>query len=60
MMRIFKRMGMDIVGPLLKTARGHKYLLVMVNYLTKWAEAFPLTKDSAAEVAQCYVKEVVC
>jgi hypothetical protein len=57
-MRIFERLGMDLVGALPETARGNRYLLVMVYYLAKRAEAFPLQKDSAAEVAQKYVEEV--
>ena len=33
--------AMDIVGPLPITARGHQYILVMSDLLTKWVEAAP-------------------
>jgi len=58
--QVFERMGMDLVGPLPKTAKGNKYLLVMVDYLSKWAEAFPLPKDNAEAVAEKFVEEVIC
>ena len=36
------RLAMDIVGPLKRTKKGNKYLLVIMDYATKWPEAFPL------------------
>eukprot|EP00063_Salmo_salar_P073761 XP_014048596.1 PREDICTED: uncharacterized protein LOC106601160 [Salmo salar] len=30
----FERVAMDLVGPLVKTARGHQYILVIVDYAT--------------------------
>ena len=40
----FAQWGLDIVGPL-PTARGSlKYLLVGMDYFTKWIEAEPLAK----------------
>lgn len=30
----FKRIGMDLVGPLPKSARGYEYILVIVDYAT--------------------------
>lgn len=38
----FLRIGMDIVGPLPKSARGHKHILVLVDYATLYPEAVPL------------------
>lgn len=58
--RPFERMGMDLIGPLPKTYRGNKYILVMIDYLTKWVEAFALPKDTAEAVAEKFVEEVVC
>jgi len=40
----FERVGMDIVGPLPKSARGHQYILVIVDYATWYPEAVPLRK----------------
>uniref|UniRef100_A0A8K9XER4 Integrase catalytic domain-containing protein n=1 Tax=Oncorhynchus mykiss TaxID=8022 RepID=A0A8K9XER4_ONCMY len=33
---------MDLVGPLPKSARGHEYILVVIDYATKFPEAIPL------------------
>ena len=38
----FKRVAIDIVGPLNRTKRGHKYILVICDYATKYPEAIPL------------------
>ncbi|KAK1139765.1 hypothetical protein AOXY_G37511 [Acipenser oxyrinchus oxyrinchus] len=47
--------GMDRIGKLSKTERGHEYICTVVDYLTKWAEAFPLQTKSAA-VSDCIIK----
>ena len=36
------RIALDIVGPLPKTSRGHRYILVLVDYATRYPEALPL------------------
>ncbi|KAK3570522.1 hypothetical protein QTP86_022011 [Hemibagrus guttatus] len=37
----FERVRMDLVRPLPKSARGHEYILVMVDYATRYPEAVP-------------------
>lgn len=43
---------MDIVGPLPKSARGHQYILVIVDYAIQYPEAIPLRKANAKEIAK--------
>ncbi|KAL1273034.1 hypothetical protein QQF64_028896 [Cirrhinus molitorella] len=43
---------MDLVGPLPKSARGHKHILVIVDYATRYPEAIPLRKATAKAIAQ--------
>ncbi|KAK4384234.1 hypothetical protein Sango_2734900 [Sesamum angolense] len=38
----FSQWGMDIVGPFPLTTRQRKFLLVAIDYFTKWVEAEPL------------------
>ena len=38
----FDRLALDIVGPLPKTSQGHRYIVVMVDYATRYPEALPL------------------
>lgn len=35
----FKRIGMDIVGPRPKSAKGYQYILVILDYATRYPEA---------------------
>ncbi|KAL0184869.1 hypothetical protein M9458_020565, partial [Cirrhinus mrigala] len=48
----FKRIGMDLVGPLPKSAQGHEHILVIVDYATQYPEAVPLRKATAKAIAQ--------
>uniref|UniRef100_A0A8C1LPZ1 Gypsy retrotransposon integrase-like protein 1 n=1 Tax=Cyprinus carpio TaxID=7962 RepID=A0A8C1LPZ1_CYPCA len=48
----FERIGMDLVGPLPKSARGHEHILVIVDYATRYPEAIPLRKATTKAIAQ--------
>ena len=37
-----ERIALDILGPLPKTTSGMRYILVVMYYFTKWAEAYPI------------------
>ena len=39
-----ERVHIDIMGPLMETQKGNKYILVIVDQLTKEVKAFPLKK----------------
>ena len=47
----FDRLALDIVGPLPNTSQGHRYILVMVDYATRYPEALPLRTATAKNVA---------
>ncbi|XP_065438320.1 uncharacterized protein LOC135981052 [Chrysemys picta bellii] len=48
----FQKVAMDIVGPLSKTTRsGKKYILVVVDFATRYPEAVPLSSIEADTVA---------
>ncbi|KAL0342488.1 UNVERIFIED_CONTAM: hypothetical protein Scaly_1911400 [Sesamum calycinum] len=51
----FDAWGLDVVGPLTKSAGGHLYILTATNYFSKWAEAVPLK-----EVKKENVADVIC
>ena len=51
----FQRMVMDIVGPLPKTSRGNRYILVICDYATRYPEAVALPTMVAPRV----VKELI-
>src|SRR5437764_7270679 len=56
----FERIGINFVGPLEKTRKGNKYILVVTDYLTKWPEA-KLMKDATAENVVKFIYEgIIC
>ena len=57
--RPWERIGVDFVSTP-KSDTGYEYIMVVVDYFTKWAEAIPLKTLSAEEVAKALVEEVFC
>ena len=51
---------MDIMGPLPRTARKGRHILIVMDYFTRWAEAVVLPDQEAETVARAFVTEVVC
>uniref|UniRef100_A0A3P9HKX1 Gypsy retrotransposon integrase-like protein 1 n=1 Tax=Oryzias latipes TaxID=8090 RepID=A0A3P9HKX1_ORYLA len=45
--------GIDIIGPFPETQRGNKSVVLIVDYFSKWPEAFPVQKTDALSVARC-------
>jgi transposase InsO family protein len=50
-----QQVGIDLLGPLPRTRRGHRYLLVMTDRFSKVTRAVPLRSVLAAEVAAAFV-----
>ena len=54
-----ERIAVDGLGPLPVSDSGNKYLLIVVDYFTKWPEAYPLPNQEASTVADILVREFV-
>lgn len=52
----FRRVAMDIVGPLVKSSTGCQYILVLSDYATRFPEAFPLRTITAPAVLRALVQ----
>ncbi|KAL0156516.1 hypothetical protein M9458_047762, partial [Cirrhinus mrigala] len=52
----FKRIAMDIVGPLERSKTGNQYILVVSDYATRYPEAFPLRSITTPKVIQALVQ----
>ena len=55
----FHRVGMDILGPLPRTSSGKRYIIVFMDYFTKYPECRAIRDQSATTVAKAFVEEVV-
>ena len=54
----FDRIGVDVVQfPV--SAKGNKYAVVFVDYLTKWVEVFPTPDQTALTIAKLLVTEII-
>ncbi|XP_033182028.1 uncharacterized protein zgc:113436 [Anabas testudineus] len=48
--------GVDIIGPFAESQQGNTYVTVVIDYFSKWPEAFPVQKTDALSVARCISK----
>ena len=55
---LFERWHMDILGPLANTPEGYKYVLVVVESLSRHPELIPLKTQEASEVAEALWKHI--
>jgi hypothetical protein len=56
----FYQIGIDFVGPLPRTKRGKKYIIVAMDYLTKWPEARAVSEATAEVTAQFIYEQIIC
>ncbi|KAL0463137.1 UNVERIFIED_CONTAM: hypothetical protein Slati_0201300 [Sesamum latifolium] len=56
----FSQWDMDIVGPFPLASGQKKFLLVAIDYFTKWVEAEPLARITDWEVMKFIWKNIIC
>ncbi|CAB4494325.1 unnamed protein product [Rhizophagus irregularis] len=56
----FHRIGIDIKGPLPITSSGNRYIIVAIDYFTKWPEARAISNIKAETVAKFIYEEIIC
>nr|GEW15125.1 reverse transcriptase domain-containing protein [Tanacetum cinerariifolium] len=56
----FYQWGMDILGPLPPTRGGAKFIIVAVDYFTKWIEDKPLVRIMGKEVIRFVIDNIIC
>ena len=49
--------GMDLIGPLIKSTAGNQYILTIVDHCTAWAEAYPIPYKRAECVSSKFFNE---
>ncbi|XP_058879681.1 uncharacterized protein LOC131737088 [Acipenser ruthenus] len=51
-----QRVGVDILGPLPVSDKGNKYVLVAMDYFSKWPEVYALPDQEASTVADALIE----
>ncbi|KAL4363426.1 hypothetical protein GQ457_04G018740 [Hibiscus cannabinus] len=57
----FRCMGYDVIGQIHpKASNGHRFVLVVIDYFTKWVEAASYANITKATVCKFLKKEIIC
>ena len=56
----FAQWGLDILGPFPLATRQRKFLVIGIDYFTKWVEVEPLAKITQQNVKNFIWKNIVC
>ncbi|GJY30341.1 reverse transcriptase domain-containing protein [Tanacetum coccineum] len=56
----FYQWGMDILGPLSPARGGAKFVIMAIDYFTKWVEAKPLVRITGKEVIRFVMDNIIC
>ena len=54
------RVAMDLLDMSVTSAKGNRYVLVMVDGFSRWTEACPLTDKAALSVEDAFFQHIVC
>lgn len=52
-------LGMDLMGPFPTSKKQNTYLLVIVDYYTKWVEMFPLRDAKTQKIVNILWEEIL-
>ena len=55
----FYRVGVDIME-LPQTVNGNRYVISLVDYLTKWVESFPSDNQTSKTIVKLLIDRVIC
>ncbi|KAE8297832.1 Retrovirus-related Pol polyprotein from transposon 17.6 Protease [Larimichthys crocea] len=57
--RPWEMLGVDLMGPFPKSSKQNVYLLVFVDYFSRWVELFPIRNATAETISQIMVKDIL-
>ena len=55
-----ERVALDLIGPLPLSHKGNKYVLIVSDYFTKWAEGYPIPDMETTTIVDNFVTNFVC
>jgi len=56
---LWERLGIDVTGPHPRSSKGYVYILTVIDYFSKWADAFPMRNQEASTIARLLVDRVI-
>jgi transposase InsO family protein len=56
----FERIAIDVAGPFPLSDQRNRYLLIAMDYFTKWPEAYALPNQEVSTVAEALVTNFFC
>lgn len=51
-------LGLDLMGPFPRSKKGNSYLLVIVDYYTKWVELFSLKDSKTPKIVSILIQDI--
>ncbi len=52
---LFDRVVFDVISPLPITGNGNRFILAIIDYFSRWADAYALPNHKAETVADCII-----
>ncbi|RDY06354.1 Pol polyprotein, partial [Mucuna pruriens] len=57
----FSMWGIDVIGPIEpKASNGHRFILMAIDYFTKWVEAVSYSSVTCSTVVRFIKKDIIC
>lgn len=56
----FERIAIDIAGPFPKSKAGNRYILVAMDYFSKWPEVYAIPNQEAVTIAEVLFQNWIC
>ena len=60
LLRLFDYWEVDVVGPLPITPKRNQYIIVAVEYLSKWQEAKAISEVNALSIVNFLYQNIIC
>src|SRR6266542_2731788 len=57
---LFQRIGIDIVGLLTITKKGNRYIVIAMDYFTKWLIAKAIKEATAKIISKFIYEKIIC
>jgi hypothetical protein len=56
----FERIAIDVAGPFPRSDQGNRYLLIAMDYFTKWPEVYAVPNQEATTITEALVTNFSC